>query len=89
MVKQGRLYLNEFGKLEFKYIDQNGAFDTKYFSCGSCLEIFVDNKWLETRIEHNGKDYYFYDYPEIEPLGVEARTISKEKQNEYGMYARF
>lgn len=49
------------------YKNSNGKFETEdgwTLSCGSPIALNVgDNdkeQWIEGRVEHNGKDYYFH-----------------------------
>lgn len=48
------------------------------FSCGTPLEALIYNgngspRWVSTRIEHNGTDYYLYGYSEIPLDGLPVR----------------
>ncbi|EOZ8645551.1 DUF5348 domain-containing protein [Acinetobacter baumannii] len=40
---------NAYGRIEC-----NGT----EFTSGDVVEVLIDDKWMETRIEHNGRDYY-------------------------------
>ena len=68
---EGNLYKNSIGKYEL-----NKDFQ---FSCGSSIEAYIYDeydekyKWVASRIEHNGKDYYLYGAKNISLDGLKAR----------------
>lgn len=33
------------------------------FHCGECLEVLVDDKWISTRMEMTGREWYLVDTP--------------------------
>lgn len=33
------------------------------FHCGECLEVLVDDKWISTRMEMAGSEWYLVDTP--------------------------
>lgn len=46
------IYKNSCGKFETE--------DGKTFSCGHAIALNVgEDQWIEGRIEHDGRDYYF------------------------------
>ena len=52
--------------------------EARTFSCGSPLEALIYDKdsnprWVSTRIEHNGTDYYLYGYSDIHLNGLSIR----------------
>jgi hypothetical protein len=66
----GKLVLNSQGRFNLDTAQE------LYFTCGSPLEMFIDNEWYRGRVESDGKDYYFYNYEgENIPLneGMKAR----------------
>lgn len=44
-----------------KRIECNGV----EFTSGDMVEVLIDGEWLETRIEHNGREYYSVDGYEL------------------------
>lgn len=40
---------NSIGRIECNGVE---------FTSGDLVEVFINGEWLETRIEHNGRDYY-------------------------------
>ena len=66
----GQLYQNKFDRLE---IDGNDL------QCGDCLQVLIydgqDNKakWIDTRIEHNGDNYYLVGLLGYSPIGLFGR----------------
>lgn len=70
----GQLHLNEFDRLEV---------DNEELHCGDCLEVLIydgqDNKtkWIDTRIEHDGKNYYLVGLLGYSPIGLFGRIDSK------------
>lgn len=51
---QGTLKRNEIGRWEI--VDSEGK--RIELSSGSVVDVKIDDHWVQTRIEHNGKDYY-------------------------------
>lgn len=66
----GQIHLNEFDRLEIDGID---------LQCGDCLQVLIydglDNttKWIETRIEHDGDNYYLVGLLGYSPIGLFGR----------------
>lgn len=66
----GQIHKNEFDRLEIDNVELH---------CGDCLEVLIfdgqDNKtkWIETRIEHNEKDYYLIGLLGYSPIGLFGR----------------
>ena len=64
------MYLNKFDRLE---IDGNDL------QCGDCLQVLIydgiDNtaKWIDTRIEHDGDNYYLVGLLGYSPIGLFGR----------------
>lgn len=54
--------------------------DDVELTCGDTLEVLVidgqDNlpKWVSTRVEHNGEDYYLVGLLGYNPIGLFARV---------------
>lgn len=71
IVDEGRLSKNSAGRYELP--------SGEYFTSGSPIEalIFDDwdevEKWVTTRVEHNGDDYYLYGHSEVKMEGLLAR----------------
>ena len=52
--------------------------DERTFSCGSLIEALIYDedgypRWVVSRIEHNGTDYYLYGYNDIPLNGLSIR----------------
>lgn len=52
--------------------------EERTFSCGSRVEALIYDKdgnprWISSRIEHNGTDYYLYGYSDIPLNGLSIR----------------
>lgn len=66
----GQIHLNDFDRLEIDTVDLH---------CGDCLEVLIydgrDNttKWIETRIEHDGDNYYLVGLLGYSPIGLFGR----------------
>ncbi len=66
----GQIHLNEFDRLE---IDGNDL------QCGKCLQVLIydgiDNttKWIDTRIEHDGDNYFLVGLLGYSPIGLFGR----------------
>ncbi len=66
----GQLHLNKYQRLEI---------DTEELHCGDCIQVLIydgiDNtaKWIDTRIEHNGEDYYLVGLLGYSPIGLFGR----------------
>ena len=67
-----------------KYPDGRYGYDIRpfeegrTFSCGSPLEALIydgdgNPRWVSSRIEHNGKDYYLYGFSDIPLNGLSIR----------------
>lgn len=41
--------INRIGRIECNGVE---------FTSGDVVEVFINDEWLETRIEHNGREYY-------------------------------
>lgn len=69
--EQGYLRKNSRGRYVLK---------DREFTCGSTLEILIyddfeeKEKWVHTRIEHNGKDYYAIGVGNVNLDGIMARV---------------
>lgn len=63
----GQLYLNNQGRMEL---------DNQELGCGTCLSVLIydgqDNKtkWIDTRLEHDGKNYYLVGLLGYSPIGL-------------------
>ncbi len=67
---EGTLVLNSQGRFNLDTAQE------LYFTCGSPVEVFIDNEWYRGRVEHIDGSYYFYNYEaENVPLeeGMKAR----------------
>lgn len=77
--KQTSVYLPEY-KEGYLIKQSNGRFvlDNKELSCGSYLELYIEDCWTTGRVEYSDR-YYFYNAltnnPALEP-GMKARTIA-------------
>ena len=66
----GQIHLNEFQRLEI---------DNRELHCGDCLKVLIYDgiegkaKWIETRIEHDGDNYYLVGLLGFSPLGLFGR----------------
>lgn len=62
-------------------INTNGRIecDGIEFTSGNVVEVLIDGKWLETRIEHNGRDYYSIDNYQL--IGNQVRY--SQQRNSY------
>lgn len=50
----------------------------RYFTSGSPLEVWngYEERWVRSRVEHNGKDYYIVDVGHDEYIGgLLVRTV--------------
>lgn len=45
-------YINDTGRI------QCGRYE---FTSGDCVDVLINGKWIPTRIEHNGRNYYSVD----------------------------
>lgn len=45
-------YVNDTGRI------QCGRHE---FTSGDCVDVLINGKWIPTRIEHNGRNYYSID----------------------------
>lgn len=61
---------NAIGRIECNGIE---------FTSGNVVEVLIDGKWLETRIEHNGRDYYSIDNYQL--IGNQVRY--SQQRNSY------
>lgn len=71
-MKEG--YLREMPNGRFELLDKKGKQIT-YFTCGSPIQIYYGNEWIEGRIEADREgNYYFYgaDKPYLHS-GMKAR----------------
>ncbi|RTE05511.1 DUF5348 domain-containing protein [Paenibacillus whitsoniae] len=68
---KGKLRKNSAGRYE---ITGSGV----YFTSGSSIEFLLEDdgriRWVNSRVEHNGKDYYIVAAPDLRMAGVMART---------------
>ncbi len=68
--RQGKLFLNKNGRYELEGHE---------FHCGDGLEVRIYDecferwKWVCTRLEHNGNEFYLVDYSDAEIQGLNAR----------------
>lgn len=44
------------------------------WTCGRGIEVLIEDSWVHSRVEHNGKDYYIVGYPEIPMEGLHVRV---------------
>ncbi|MGN0159216.1 MAG: DUF5348 domain-containing protein [Brotaphodocola sp.] len=53
-----------------------GRYETDGYewTCGNRIEVLIENAWIRSRVEHNGKDYYIAGYPEIPMEGLHVRV---------------
>ena len=66
--KEGRLFLNENGRLALDA-------DTE-FHCGDVVELLIGNVYIQTRIEMNGRgEWYFVDF-RCSPIGQVVRCVA-------------
>ena len=66
--KEGRLFLNENGRLALDA-------DTE-FHCGDVVEVLIRNVYITTRIEMNERgDWYFVDF-RCSPIGQVVRCVA-------------
>ena len=67
----GQIHLNKYGRLEI---------DTEELHCGDCVKVLIydgqDNtvKWIDTRIEHDGDNYYLVGLLGYSPIGLFAEV---------------
>ena len=72
----GQLHLNKSGRMEL---------DNEELGCGNCLSVLiydgVDNsvKWIDTRLEHDGENYYLVGLSGYSPVGLFGRIDSSNK----------
>ena len=66
------IYLNN---RRYGYLDQNGRITE--FSCGHSVDILIRDgnilRWMPTRFEHDGNDYYLVGYPGVPLCGLTVR----------------
>lgn len=60
----GVLHKNDRGRYEIKDYE---------WTCGKGIEALIDDTWICSRVEHNGKDYYIVGYQEIPMEGLYVR----------------
>ena len=65
-MKEGTIYFDgDFGRY---------ALCGYHFHCGDCLQIWIDGRWQETRIEmHGTSDWMLIGYPDLDLDGLRAR----------------
>lgn len=63
-----------------RYVSEDGGFE---LTCGFTIKYYHQELgvWIDGRIEHNGKDYYFYNN-EGENLNLYNGVILKYLRNE-------
>ena len=65
----------------YLYRNSRGRYETgvKEYTSGNGIEILIyddfyeKNRWVKTRVEHNGKDYYLVGYGNISMQGLKVR----------------
>jgi hypothetical protein len=68
--KSGTLHKNERGRYESEF---------REYTSGCRIEILIIDpeeeceKWVISRVEHNGSDYYIVGYPKIKMDGLQVR----------------
>lgn len=70
------------------YLQKNsrGRYETgdKEYTSGNGIEVLIyddfyeKNRWVKTRVEHNGKDYYLVGYGDISMQGLKVRIRKSE-----------
>ncbi len=70
------------------YLQKNsrGRYETgdKEYTSGNGIEVLIyddfyeKNRWVKTRVEHNGKDYYLVGYGNISMQGLKVRIRKSE-----------
>lgn len=72
----GEYTLRQFPGGRYGYIDNDG--DSHTFTCGHPLEAKLYEscghpRWVRTRIEHDGSDYFLWDYRGVPLSGLTVR----------------
>lgn len=72
----GAFTLKQLQSGRYGYSDKDGKEHS--FTCGKPLEAKVYDpyhqpRWVRTRIEHNGSDYFLWNYPSIALSGLTVR----------------
>lgn len=71
IIAEGNLRKNRYGRYEI------GEYE---LSCGYGIEVLIyddyleSERWVKTRVEHNGDDYYLYSFPKLPMQGLKARV---------------
>lgn len=73
IIKTGRLEKNHLDRYEL---------DDHELTCGALIEVLLDEedeggRWVESRIEHNGDDYYLVADKKAELEGLKARIRAR------------
>lgn len=68
--------LERFRNGRYGYRDGNGS--RREFSCGQTLEAKIKDsfgrlRWVKTRMEHNGDDYFLMGHPSVPLAGLTVR----------------
>ncbi|ASA21985.1 DUF5348 domain-containing protein [Paenibacillus donghaensis] len=70
VLKEGVLFKRQNGRYELQ--------DGTYFTSGESIEYLLeepgeDSRWVSSRIEHNGEDYYLFGRMELPLQGLRVR----------------
>ena len=67
----GQIHLNERGRFEIDNVE---------LTSGDCIQVLIydgvedTEKWIDTRVEHNGDSYYLVGLLGYSPIGLFARV---------------
>lgn len=61
---RGVLYRNSRGRFEIPEYE---------WTSGRGIEVLIENAWIHSRVEHDGKDYYIVGYSSVPMDGLKVR----------------